>query len=100
MLPFEIANGLTKMIKMKVFKSKDEMIKIFDQLKLIHIKMVEIDIEKALEIAWEYKLYAYDAFYLEAAKRLHLPLVTFDDTIYRVGNLIGLTMLGGKNASN
>ncbi|GHV73675.1 twitching motility protein PilT [Spirochaetia bacterium] len=97
---FEIANGLTKMMKMKLLDSKDEMIQLFRQFKLIPIKMVEIDIEKALEIAWDHKLYAYDAFYLETAKRLNLPLVTFDSTMFRVGLFMGLTMLGGKYANN
>jgi predicted nucleic acid-binding protein len=85
-LPFEIANALTKMIK------------VFQQFKRVHIKMVEVDIEKSLEIAWDYKTYAYDAFYLGTAKRLNLPLLTFDGNMHRVGTLMGLTMLGGKDA--
>jgi predicted nucleic acid-binding protein len=71
------------------------MINIIRNFKKIPIKMVEVDLEKSLEIAWEYKIYAYDAFYLESSKRLDLPLLTFDGGMKRVGREIGLTVLGG-----
>jgi hypothetical protein len=34
-------------------------------------------------------------FYLEAAKRSNLPLLTFDGGIRRIGQEIGITVLGG-----
>ena len=55
-------------------------------------------IEKALDIAWEYKIYAYDACYLEAAKRLNLPLLTFDGNMIKVAKELSIRILGGKNA--
>jgi predicted nucleic acid-binding protein len=94
---FEIANGLTKMMKKKVI-DKERMINIFKSFKRIPIKIVEINIEKALKIAWEYKIYAYDAFYLESAQRLNLPLLTFDRGMAKIGKEMGITVLGGKNA--
>jgi predicted nucleic acid-binding protein len=97
-LPFEIANALTKMMKKKVIDNKDKMLKIYQQFNRVRVKTVEVNIEKSLEIAWGYKIYAYDAFYLETAKRLNLPLLTFDGNMDRVGTLMGLTILGGKNA--
>jgi predicted nucleic acid-binding protein len=48
-----------------------------------------------LEIAWDYKIYAYDACYLEAAKRLALPLLTFDGNMAKIGKEIGIAILGG-----
>jgi predicted nucleic acid-binding protein len=70
----------------------------FDYFKKIPVKT--IDIEKALEIAWDLKIYAYDACYLEAAKSLNLPLLTFDGNMIKVGKELGLTILGGKNVGN
>ena len=43
-------------------------------------------------------MYAYDACYIEAAKRLDLPLLTFDDAMVRIGKEFGIKILGGKNA--
>jgi predicted nucleic acid-binding protein len=61
----------------------------------IPVKTTEIDVEKALEIAWEYKIYVYDACYLESAIRLKLPLLTFDGNMARIGKELGITILGG-----
>jgi predicted nucleic acid-binding protein len=97
MVSYEIANGLTKMIKKKVIE-KERMIDAYEYFEKIPIKTIEINVKKALEIAWEYKIYAYDACYLESARRLKLPLLTFDDTMTRVGKELGVTILGGQNA--
>ena len=97
MVSYEIANALTKMMKKKIIE-KERMINAFNFFKKIPIKTIEVDIEKALEISWDYKIYAYDACYLESAKRLNLPLLTFDDNMMKVGKELGINILGGKNA--
>ena len=97
MVAYEIANALTKMMKKKVIE-KERMINAYNYFLKIPVKTIEIDIEKALEIAWDYKIYAYDACYLEAAKRLHLPLLTFDDNMIKVGKELNVKIMGGKNA--
>jgi len=51
----------------------------------VNIEIKKIDIEKALKIACKYKIYAYDAYYLEIASRLKLPLITFDGSMKKVG---------------
>jgi len=93
----EIANALTKMMKKKIIE-KERMINAFNFFKKIPIKIIEVNIEKSLEIAWDYKIYAYDACYLESAKRLNLPLLTFDGNMIKVGKELGINILGGKNA--
>jgi len=62
------------------------------------MKIVDVDMRRALEIAWEHKIYAYDACYLEASERLNLPLLTFDNNMIKIGKVLGLSMLGGKDA--
>jgi len=97
MVAYEIANALTKMMKKKVVE-KERMINAYNYFQKIPVKTIEIDIEKALEIAWDYKIYAYDACYLEAAKRLNLPLLTFDGNMIKVGRELDIKIIGGKNA--
>jgi len=97
MVAYEIANALTKMMKKKVIE-KERMINAYNYFKEIPVKTIEIDIEKALEIAWDYKIYAYDACYLEAAKRLNLPLLTFDGNMIKVGKELDIKIIGEKNA--
>jgi predicted nucleic acid-binding protein len=91
----EIANGLTKMIKKGIINNKEKLIDLIKIFQKIPIKAVEINLEKSLEIAWDYKIYAYDAFYLETAKRLNLPLLTFDNEMRKIGKEIGVAILGG-----
>ena len=63
------------------------------------IKVEDINIEKSLEIAWDYKIYAYDACYLETAKRLNLTLLTFDENIKKIVKDLGLNIIGGKDVN-
>ena len=74
MVSFEIANGLTKMLKRKVINNQEDLIRIIESFEKIQMKTVEVDLKESLKIAWKYKIYAYDAFYLETAKRLNVPL--------------------------
>ena len=94
----EIANALTRMMKKKIIISQKQMIDLIKNFKSIPIKLVDIDLEKALEIAWQFNIYAYDAFYLEAAKRLQLPLISFDNGMIKIGKALKLNILGGNNA--
>jgi len=92
------ANALTKMMKKKVIE-KERMINAYNYFKKVPVKTIEVNIEKALEIAWDNKIYAYDACYLEAAKRLSLPLLTFDGNMIKVGRELGIKIIGGKNVN-
>ena len=98
MISYEIANSLTKMMKKKII-DKEHMLKMFGYYEKIIIRKIEVDFMKALEIAWHYKIYSYDACYLELAKRLGLPLLTFDGNMVKVGKEIGINILGELDAS-
>ncbi|MCL2806411.1 MAG: type II toxin-antitoxin system VapC family toxin [Treponema sp.] len=95
----EIANALTRMMRKGIITTKDQMIELIQNFKKIPLKMVEIDLEKTLEIAWNYKIYAYDAFYLETAKRLGFPIISFDSGMIKIAKELNLTVLGGQNVS-
>jgi len=99
MISYEISNALTKMMKKKVI-NKEHMINAFNYFKGISIKTINIDFIKALEIAWNYNIYAYDACYLEASKRLNLPLLTFDRNMIKIGSDMGINILGENNVNN
>ena len=98
-LSFEIANALTRMMRKKIIIAEEQIIALIKNFKMIPIKLIDIDLEKALEIAWYYKIYAYDAFYLEAARRNKLPLLTFDNGLIIIGQKLGLDILGEPNAN-
>jgi predicted nucleic acid-binding protein len=91
-MPFEIGNGLTKMMKRNLVSEK-EMQSVFDYYTTIPIGLRKIQMKRALDIAWKYKIYAYDAYYLEIASRLNLPLLTFDDNMKRTAKDMGIFVL-------
>ena len=98
-IAIEIFNALTRMMRKDVIDSKEKMIQLHKNFKKMPIKIEEIDIEKAIEIAWKYKIYAYDACYLETAKRLNLSLITFDGNMEKIGIELGIKIIGGINVS-
>jgi predicted nucleic acid-binding protein len=93
-LPFEIANALTRMRRRGILVSKEKMIGLIENFYKIPITLLDIDLKYSLEIAFDYKIYAYDAIYLETAKRLHLPLLSFDKGMRKIGQEMGVTLLG------
>ncbi|HEX2959390.1 MAG TPA: type II toxin-antitoxin system VapC family toxin [Chitinispirillaceae bacterium] len=74
---WEIGNALSAMFKRNriTLKESSAIIKCFDQ---IPIKYCEINVLKSLEIAYELKIYAYDAYMIECARNYRVPLLTLD----------------------
>jgi predicted nucleic acid-binding protein len=77
MVLFEIGNALTR-LKRRHILNDEKVIEAYNVYKHIPLRLVDVNIENALKIACQYNIYAYDAYYLEAACRLRLPLLTLD----------------------
>jgi predicted nucleic acid-binding protein len=88
-LPFEIGNALTVMVKRKAL-SADEAVSVWDTIRQIPVDLRRIDIRAALEIAVQYNLYAYDAYFLECARNLRSPILTLDRRMKGVAQEIGI----------
>ena len=78
MLPYEIGNALTRLKRRKILNEK-QIVEAYNDFKKIPLRLLEVDIKNALKIACKYAIYAYDAYYLEMAYRLNLPLLTLDN---------------------
>lgn len=88
-LPFEIGNALTAMMKKNALKT-DEVVLIWDMVQHIPVELRRIDIRAALNIATEWKIYAYDAYFLECALNLRSPLLTLDRRMKEIAQKIGI----------
>jgi predicted nucleic acid-binding protein len=95
MIPYEIGNALISLYKRHKLK-ENEVIEAYRSFRKIPIRTLAVGMEKALEIACKYKVYAYDAYYLEVAKRLNLPLITFDMPMQNVALAMNITILMEK----
>jgi len=57
------------------------------------VDLRSINMRAALKIATEFKIYAYDAYFLECADRLRSPLLTLDRSMKRIAREMGITIL-------
>ena len=91
-LPFEIGNALTAMMKKNSLK-KEEVASAWEVVQQIPVDLRHTDIKSALRIAIKFNVYAYDAYFLECAENLRSPLLTLDIGMKRVAREIGITIL-------
>jgi predicted nucleic acid-binding protein len=91
-LPFEIGNALTAMMKKRIIEA-DELTSAWDIVQTIPVELRQIDIRSALEIASRFNIYAYDAYFIECAVSLRCPLLTLDRQMKMVGKNIGINIL-------
>ena len=91
-LPYEIGNALSAMIKRGRI-SKVEALAAEKAANLIPVRLVSIDIQKALELAIEYNIYAYDAYFLFCAKSLIQSLMSLDKRMKQVAHDLGINVL-------
>jgi predicted nucleic acid-binding protein len=90
-LPFEIGNALTAMMKKNALK-KEEVASAWEIVQEIPVDLRHTNIKSALGIAIKFNLYAYDAYFLECADNLRSPLLTLDLAMQRVAREIGITI--------
>ncbi|ABA56625.1 hypothetical protein Noc_0090 [Nitrosococcus oceani ATCC 19707] len=82
-LPYEIGNALSIMIKRKRL-THNEALSAFKITSLIHVRLVAIDIQQALKLAFEFNIYAYGAYFLQCAQSLSCPLITLNKRMKQV----------------
>lgn len=91
-LPYEIGNALTAMLKKGVLLPA-EVALAWDAVQQIPVDLRPVDFKAALAIAVSASLYAYDAYFLECARRLQCPLLTLDRNMQRVALEMGISIL-------
>ena len=91
-LPFEIGNALSAMVK-KGRLTRKEALLAFDETEKIPVELRSIDIRKALATAGQHKIYAYDAYFLECARATHSPLLTLDAALNKIAAKLGIKLL-------
>ena len=91
-ISFEIGNALINLNRKQKI-SEEELLGAYKKYSSIPLRIMKVNIEKALRIACKFQIYAYDAYYLEIAYRLRLPLITFDETMKRVAQSLSVIVL-------
>lgn len=91
-LPYEIGNALSAMTKRGRI-SKGEALAAEKAVNLIPVRLVSIDVQQALELAIEYNIYAYDAYFLLCAKSLVQSLMSLDKRMKHIAQDLGINVL-------
>lgn len=76
-IKWEVGNALSAMFKRKRIGIDDAIraIQIYEQ---IPMRIVNIDLDKAIQIVHRLNIYAYDAYLIQCALKFNAPLLTLD----------------------
>ncbi len=91
-LPYEIGNALSAMAKRNKITQK-EALSAQNKANSIPVRLININIHQALKLAMKFNIYAYDAYFLQAAKTLSRPLITLDKRMKKVANELNIELL-------
>lgn len=90
--PWEIGNALVAGWRRKRLTSA-QMAAAWSSFQAVPLRLVEVDVARALTLAVEHGLYAYDAYVLEAALVRRTPLLTLDKRLARAAEQAGVDTL-------
>ena len=91
-LPYEIGNALSAMIKRRQIE-KTEAVSIFSITQKIPVKLVKVDIPKALSIALAHNIYAYDAYFLQCALAASCSILSLDYKLTDVAQKMNIEVI-------
>ena len=91
-LPFEVGNALTAMMKKGILRAA-QVTAAWDAVQAIPVELHAIDVRSALGIASKFGTYAYDAYFLECALSLRLPLLTLDGGMKHIARNLSVQVL-------
>jgi predicted nucleic acid-binding protein len=89
---WETGNALSALLKRRRLKLPDVQAALAAYAR-IPIKLVEVELGAALELADRFGLYAYDAYLMACARRHGAPLLTLDPRLARAAQEAGVRVL-------
>lgn len=89
---WEVGNAFSAMMKRKSI-SLELARKALKAYQKIPIKRIDVSLEHSLDIASQFKLYAYDAYIVQCARQTHTPLLTLDTRLIAVAQAMKITVL-------
>lgn len=91
-LPWEVGNALVAAVRRRRLTAAEAEAG-WTAYQTIPIRLVEVDIGRAMALATERGLYAYDAYMLELARNRGLPLLTLDAKLSDAARLAGIALV-------
>ena len=91
-LPWEVGNALVAAVRRRRLTAAEAAVG-WAAYQTIPIRLLEVDIGRAMTIAIERGLYAHDAYMLELARSRGLPLLTLDAKLKDAARLAGIALV-------
>ena len=91
-LPYEIGNALIA-VRRKGRMTDGEVLKAFDASQRIAVRLMPVKIYDAMKLATSFKIYAYDAFYIQCCIEARLPLISLDIRMRDVAKKLGIKVV-------
>ena len=91
-IPWEVGNAFSAMVKRRRLTPAEAQkgLAIFQS---VPIRYMAVDLSRALKLANEVGLYAYDAYFLDCAMRHSSPLLTLDAALKRAAKGLKIAVL-------
>ena len=88
-VPWEIGNALSAMLKRRRI-DEDQAARIVGGFTRIPLRLIDVDLATAVEVAGRFGLYAYDAYFIVCAAVHRAPILTLDSALARAAKGAGL----------
>ncbi len=92
---WEVGNALVALMRRRL-ATLAQAVTALDAYAKIPIRLLEVDLRQALELADEHGLYAYDAYLLACARSRRVPLLTLDKALARAARTAAVGLLEVK----
>lgn len=91
-LDAEVGNALSAMFKQNRLRLVDAE-QVLGQFSEIPIRRTSLRLDKAVQLANKYNIYAYDAYMLDCARQYRSPLLSLDNQLREVAKQMKLNIL-------
>ncbi len=91
-LPYEIGNALSSLLRRRVITTP-QLGTVWDAVVAIPVELAEVDARASLLLAGHFRIYAYDAYFLQCALEGKCPLLTLDNGMKRVARALDITVV-------
>ena len=91
-LPYEIGNALSSLTRRKVL-TESQLAVAWDVATAIPVELAAIDIRSALLLAGHFRIYAYDACFLQCSIETKCPLLTLDRNMKQIASELGIKLI-------
>jgi predicted nucleic acid-binding protein len=91
-LHWEVGNALTSLFRRRRLTFEDGM-KALGEYAGIPLRFEDVTLERALEVAHQHEIHAYDAYLIACAQDWELPLLTLDATQASVARRLGVEVM-------